>query len=63
MFYIYSNKTIEVINYLNSIGVCVLNSRSIGWTGEQLLTSATLEQMEETAQKFGGYIVNNAVHI
>lgn len=63
MFYIYSNKTIEVINYLNSIGANVLNSRSIGWTGEQLLTSATPEQMKEVAQKFGGYIINNAVHI
>ena len=63
MFYIYSNKAIEIISYLNSIGANVLNSRSIGWTGEQLLTSATLEQMEEVAQKFGGYIIDNTVHI
>ncbi len=63
MFYIYANKDIEVISYLNAIGASVLNTRPIGWTDTQLLTSATPDQMEEVARKFGGYVTDNAVHI
>lgn len=63
MFYIHSNKVIEVIKALNALGANVLNSRFDGWTGEQLLTSATPEQMEIVTQQFGGQILNHAAYI